>query len=322
MRGRGGSRAVGSRQRLAVGADGRGQHRRVHVVLGVGAGIGGFEIDDVAKEDLSFVEFVAPDDDGLEGQRAFAQPCDHRLAAGLDALGDGDFAFARQQFDRAHLAQIHADGIVGALAGLGLLDFGDGLLRDLDKLVVGVVGLVFLFLVGVGLFGFGDVDAHVREHRHDVLDLLGRGGVGGQHFVELIEGHEAALLGLLDHLLDGGIGQVEQRRRRVGAVLLRGVRCLVVFFLVLNLQRLCLGGHSSSSRNALVRDGVATPPASELLKSSAGCLLFEKPTRQILSFAHDRFGKPDIHFSGSRSCPLSIRMRRTRKGRRRLSPPL
>ena len=36
----------------------------------------------------------------------------------------------------------------------------------------------------------------------------------------------------------------------------------------------------------------------------------------------DRFGKPDIHFSGSRLCPLSIRMRRTRKGRRRLSPPL
>ena len=76
--------------------------------------------------------------------------------------------------------------------------------------------LVFLFLVGVGLFGFRDVDAHVREHRHDVLDLLGRGGVGGQHFVELIEGHEAALLGLLDHLLDRGIGKVEQRRRRVG----------------------------------------------------------------------------------------------------------
>ena len=216
MRGRSARAIAVGRQRLAVGADGRGEHRRVHVVLGVGAGVGGFEIDDVAKEDLSFVEFVAPDDDGLEGQRAFAEPCDHRLAAGLDALGDRDFAFARQQLDRAHLAQIHADGIVGALAGLGLLDFGDGLLRDLDKLVVGVVVGLFLFLVAVGLFGFGDVDAHVREHRHDVLDLLGRGGVGGQHFVELIEGHEAALLGLLDHLLDGGIGQVEQRRRRVG----------------------------------------------------------------------------------------------------------
>ena len=118
---------------------GGGDQRRVHAVLGVGAGIGRFEIDDVAKEDLSFVQFVAPDDDGLEGQRAFAEARDHRLAAGLDALGNRDFAFARQQFDGAHLAQIHAHGIVGALAGLGLLDLGDGLLRDLDKLVVGIV---------------------------------------------------------------------------------------------------------------------------------------------------------------------------------------
>ena len=139
--------AVGGRERLAVGAERGGEQRRVHVVLGVGAGVGRFEIDDVAKEDLSFVEFVAPDDDGLEGQRAFAQARDHRLAAGLDALCDRDFAFARQQLDGAHLAQIHADGIVGALAGLGFLDFGDGLLRDLDQFVVGlVVGLFLLVL--------------------------------------------------------------------------------------------------------------------------------------------------------------------------------
>ena len=236
---------------------GRCDQRGVHAALGVGAGIGRFEIDDVAKEDLSFVQFVAPDDDGLEGQRAFAEACDHRLAAGLDALGDRDFAFAGQQLDRAHLAQIHPHGIVGAFAGLGLLDLGDGLLRDLDELVVGIVVGLFLVFLAVGIVGLGDVDAHVREHRHDVLDLLRRGGVGRQDFVELIEGHEAALLGLLDHLLDGGIGQVEQRRRRVGGILLRRVRCLVVFFLVLNLQRLCLGGHSLLPKRAHAIGGVA-----------------------------------------------------------------
>ena len=242
---RGGTVAVGRRQRLAVGTERRGEHRRVHVVLGVGAGIGRLEIDDVAQEDLALVELVAPDDDGLERQRAFAQPRDHRLAAGLDALGDGDFALARQQLDGAHLAQIHADGIVGALAGFGFLDFGDGLLRDLDQFVVGLVlGLFLVLFLAVGVLRLGDVDAHVGQHRHDVLDLLGRGGVGRQHFVELIEGHEAALLGLLDHLLDGGIGQVEQRRRRVRWNPFRRIGCLVVFFLVLDLQRLCLGGHS------------------------------------------------------------------------------
>ncbi|MGY4629631.1 hypothetical protein ACVWY3_007387 [Bradyrhizobium sp. USDA 4486] len=245
MRGRSGggdSLTAFSRGFAVLGCRGA-DHRGVHAALGVGAGIGRFEIDDVAEEDLALVELVAPDDDGLEGQRAFAQARDHRLAAGLDALRDRDFAFAGEQLDRAHLAQIHAHGIVGALARLALLDLGDSLLGDLDELVIGlVVGLVLLFLA-VGVVGFGDVDAHVREHGHDVLDLLGRGLVGGQNFIELIEGHEAALLGLLDHLLHGRVGQIEQRRGRVLGILLRSIRCLVVFFLVLRLQRLCLGGH-------------------------------------------------------------------------------
>src|SRR5207244_8209075 len=153
-----------ARERLAVGTD----NRRVEAALGIGAGLGGFEIDDVAKEDLSFVQLVAPDDDGLEGERAFAEARDHRLAAGLDALGNRDFAFAGEQLDGAHLAQIHAHGIVGALAGLGLLDLGDGLLRDLDELVVGiVVGVAALVLFLALVVGLGDVDAHVRAHRHD-----------------------------------------------------------------------------------------------------------------------------------------------------------
>ena len=105
---------------FAIGSD----HRRLHL-LGVGTGVGRFEIDDVAEEYFSFVELVAPDDDGLEGERAFAETCDHRLAAGLDALGDGDFALAREQLDRAHLAQIHAHGIVGAFGRLFLLGCGE-----------------------------------------------------------------------------------------------------------------------------------------------------------------------------------------------------
>ena len=91
---------------------------------GLRPGIGRLQVDDLAQQDVAGVQLVAPDDDGLEGQRAFAQARDHRLAAGLDALGDGDLALARQQLDRAHLAQIHAHRIVGAvgrLACLGLL---------------------------------------------------------------------------------------------------------------------------------------------------------------------------------------------------------
>ena len=92
---------------------------RLRLLLGFRAGVSGLKIDDFAQQNLVLDQFVAPDDDGLEGQRAFAQPGDHRLAARFDALGDGDFALARQQLDRAHFAQIHAHGIVGAVGGLG-----------------------------------------------------------------------------------------------------------------------------------------------------------------------------------------------------------
>ena len=98
------------------GRRGGGLGRRL---LGVGAGIGRLEVDDVAEEDLPLVQLVAPDDDGLEGERAFAQALDHGLAAGLDALGDGDLALARQELDLAHLAQVHAHRIVGAVGRLG-----------------------------------------------------------------------------------------------------------------------------------------------------------------------------------------------------------
>src|SRR6185436_11036540 len=49
----------GSRLAICLGrgraVGGRRDQRGVHAALGVGAGVGRFEIDDVAKEDLSFV---------------------------------------------------------------------------------------------------------------------------------------------------------------------------------------------------------------------------------------------------------------------------
>ncbi len=144
-------------------------------LAGERAGIGRFEIDNVAKQNLAFVQLVPPDDDRLEGQRAFAEPGDHRLAAGLDPLGDGDFAFAGEQLDRAHLAQIHADRIVGPVRGQlrALVLLGDGLHRAHSAFFV--VSVVQRCRVGfLDLLGVDDVDAHIGQHRHDVFDLLRR----------------------------------------------------------------------------------------------------------------------------------------------------
>ena len=219
------------RSAIAAGCAGFAGANRGRGLLGIGAGIGRFEIDNVAEKDFAFVELVAPDDDGLERQRAFAQACDHRFAAGFDALGDGDFAFAGEEFDRAHFAQIHAHGIVGALGGLAGFGFCRRLGRDLDEFAAFALFLfgLFLFLV-VGFLGLDDVDAHFVHHRQHVLDLLGGDLLGRHDRIELLIRDVAALLGLLDHLLDGGVGEIEHRQRRIrrfGPFLLRSLGILL-----------------------------------------------------------------------------------------------
>jgi hypothetical protein len=54
------------------------------------------------------------DDDGRARQRL-----QHAELAALDALGDFNFAFARQQGNRPHLAQVHADRVVGFFQSAG-----------------------------------------------------------------------------------------------------------------------------------------------------------------------------------------------------------
>ena len=73
------------------------------------------EVEDFAQLHAPFVQGVGPADDGVEGDRAFAQAPDHDVAAGLDPLGDGDLALAAEELDRAHFAQVHADRVVGAV---------------------------------------------------------------------------------------------------------------------------------------------------------------------------------------------------------------
>ena len=52
----------------------------------------GIEIKDLAQLHFTGVERFGPLDDRVEGDRAFAQPENHRVTARFDPLGDGDFA--------------------------------------------------------------------------------------------------------------------------------------------------------------------------------------------------------------------------------------
>ena len=133
--------------------------------------MGGVQIDDVAEKHFLGNQRVMTLDDGTDGQRAFADAADHHLAAGFDALGNGDFALAGKKLDRAHFPQVHADRVVGS-PHFGFID---------------VAGLAFGgFFFGAGLGGGGflavialdDVNAHFRKHGHGVFDLLGRDLIG------------------------------------------------------------------------------------------------------------------------------------------------
>jgi hypothetical protein len=210
--------------------------------LGLGTGIGGFEIDDLAQQRRAFVEFVAPDDDRLEGQRALTETTDHRLAAGLDALGDGDFAFARQKLHRAHFAQIHAHRVVGTVGRLFLLGGRKcgtaGRCKFAAFAFLVGIRIVVVAVIAASFFGFlifDDVDAHVGEHRHRVFDLFGCHFFGRKNGIQLVHRHIAALFRGLDHFLDRVIGKIE--KRAVGAAVAFDFRFFVLFDLGCHVYR-------------------------------------------------------------------------------------
>jgi hypothetical protein len=142
-------------------------------------------------------------------RRAGRNGHDHVLQAVLDALGDFDLAFARQELDRAHLAHVHAHRVGGAaefrvnrgqcLFGL-FLDFG-GIHRRRCRFVEQQV-------FDGGRF-VENLDRHVVEGGDDRFDLLRIHQVVGQVVVDLGVGQVAALLAQRDQGLQPGALGVE-----------------------------------------------------------------------------------------------------------------
>src|SRR6185436_15973514 len=138
------------------------------------------------------------------------QPVDHRERRGdlprevgflflgellLVALGQGDLTLAREERDPAHLAQVEADGILGAPDRSG---------REIDRLgravVVVVVGLrLSLALADLGGEPAGlrrghHLDVHRAEHHHDVVELVERDEVRREGVIDFVISEEALLL--------------------------------------------------------------------------------------------------------------------------------
>ena len=144
------------------------------------------DVADAAAEVFAEGDDLA-DDDGRAGDGLH----DADLAA-LDALGDLDFALAGEQGDGAHLAQVHADGVVGLLEGAG---------GEVELDVVGLfagLGLVLVALAGeLGVAG-EDVDALGVDGGEQVVEVVGRGDVAGQEVVDLTIGEIALLFARID----------------------------------------------------------------------------------------------------------------------------
>ncbi|MDT4843188.1 hypothetical protein FQZ97_771110 [compost metagenome] len=126
---------------------------------------------------------------------------DHVLQAVFDALGDFDFAFARQQFHRTHFAHVHADGVRGAAeVGIHRGQRGFGFVFD-----VVVIGRDRRVLAHQQRFGVGglvvDRDAHVAEGADDAVDRFRVDQVVGQMVVDFAVRQVAAVLAQLDQLL-------------------------------------------------------------------------------------------------------------------------
>ena len=213
---------------LCLGACGWHDRSRFFFVAHLGAECR-LKVDDIAQQNVFGQKFVAPDRDRLEGQRAFTQPRDHRVAPCLDPLGDGNLALAAQQFNRSHLAQIHANGVIRAVQFFGRA-------RGQRHITVAFRGRNFGPALGVFFFGFfvfDHVDAHFGQHRHHILDLLRADLVRGQNGVQLIVGDIALFTGFADHLFDGGLAHI----KRMAGILVVRLRVFVRVF----------GGHEISS---------------------------------------------------------------------------
>src|SRR4051812_19671160 len=172
-----------------------------------------------ADRPLAAVQLIAKCDDLAGDQRRAGDRLDHRQLAALDAAGDFDLAFAGEQRYGAHLAQVHADRVVGLVEGARReieLELFGAFRRPIDRLDI---------VAQVLLIGVDDFDPGAAERVEQIIELVRRGDFRRQKLVHLVVEKVALLLADVDELphlvvllldgevLTGGIGWSGRRIR-------------------------------------------------------------------------------------------------------------
>ena len=135
--------------------------------------------------------FAETDDLANDDGRARDGLHDAELAA-FDALGDLNFTFAGEQRDGAHLAEVHADGVVG------LLELAGGEVElDVFGLFTGFGRELVVASAELGV-GVEDVDALGVDGGEEIVEVVGRGDVAGEKVVDLAVGEVALLFASVD----------------------------------------------------------------------------------------------------------------------------
>ena len=170
--------------------------------------------DDVDEAHLAGLDgFVVPQQQ-IVGSGIAAERDLDRLQTLFDALGDANFAFARQQFDRAHFPHVHAHGIGGA-AEFGV-EIGESRGGFFHRFLIGGGGRVRQqqgFRIRRLLV---DRNAHVVDHVDDVFDLFRIDDLARQVIVHFGVGEVALFLAARNQQLQLGLTLVRDLIRCAG----------------------------------------------------------------------------------------------------------
>ena len=148
-----------------------------------------FFIHDDAVEALAHIdEFVGEVEVGFGDESKAGEDLLDLILGVLNAFADFDFLFAGEEGDLPHLLEIHPDGIVEDV------EFG-------VRFFVAFRGF-FWFRALIDIGGIDEFDFNAAELRDNRVDGVRVGDIGGESFLEVVEGDVALFFGQPDEFAD------------------------------------------------------------------------------------------------------------------------